>query len=249
MRALTSVDSLASACRYELSYNEKVPDDQLVPFFSASMAVSAKGVQMPEGVGLRGADEGSSSTEALAPGVRAYLDRRRVLCTAFPDLQYKLLEQTIQGNTVFTSCQFAGTHLGPYPDTTIYNTREGGGLQELAPSGTRVHVHGIAIDTIEDGLIIEHSMFYDEAQIRAQLEAGLIRSGARDTRSILRRAKDSRARNDSPIIVQLYLNVGKQHQHDSVVVSAMMRPVVSTAPRYSPEEVCPIQHRRLLSSS
>ena len=66
----------------------------------------------------------------------------------------------------------------------------------------------------------------------AQLELKATASKGRDTRSILRRAHDARAPKESPITVQLYLNVRKEGG-GGVAVGAMMRPVIASAPRHS----------------
>jgi len=106
---------------------------------------------------------------------------------------------------VYTSWQYTGTHLGPYP--AAHADEE----EFLAPSGARVHVHGISIDVFVNGRIVDHSVFYDEAAIRAQLELKASQGKGRDTRSILRRAHDERVKDalESPILVQLYLKVSK----------------------------------------
>ena len=253
---LTMVDVTAAetkkaivARRYELAYNEKAPDAVLADFFASWMEESTKAVPVPGSkrrpsgddrlygdgtahskLGVRQPGDPYSGTE-ISSGVRAYLQRRRVLITAFPDLHFTMLEQTSQGDSVYTSWQWTGTHLGPYPDDD----------GELAPSGARVHVHGISIDVFEGERIVDHSVFYDENAIRAQLEIKASASRGRDTRSIIRRAHNARKKlhQEESITVQLYLSVRKEHGGSSsgVSVGAMMRSVVSTAPRYTPVEL------------
>ena len=241
------------ATRYQLAYNDKAPDSDLIDFFSEYVQESTRSVPVPgtkrrsptptnELLAAGGAPGGSAGAapdeSGVPPGVRAYLARRRILIRAFPDLQFTMLEQTTQGGSVYTSWQYTGTHLGPYPDANIFEDDEGYQASVIHPSGARVHCHGISIDVFENGRIVDHSVFYDEAAVRAQLvlKAGSDSRG-RNTRAILRRAHDTRAQNESGITVQLYLSVRKEHAHGGVCVGAMMRPVVSTAPRYSAHEL------------
>lgn len=233
--------------RYELAYNLKVPDSDLIEFFHAHAdphlyEVSKKSVHQP--VGRRARSPSGSfptgggaeiSSAKISSGARAYLERRRVLLIAFPDLHFNMFEQTTktegERTTVFTSWQWAGTHLGPY---TIGAQNEDDDEVEMPPSGARVHTHGVSVDVFSaHGKIVDHSVFYDEAAIRAQLELKTTGSRGRDTRSIVRRALDNRASNNSPIIVQLYLTVRRQLGGGDVAVGAMVRPVIVTAPRYS----------------
>ena len=225
------------ARRYELAYNEKAADSQLIEFFAAYVEESPKSVPVPgrknrsASPGPEGGPSGGGADEELSPGVRTYLERRKILITAFPDLQFQMLEQTTQGSSVYTSWQYTGTHLGPYPAAHAED-------DALPPSGARVHVHGISIDVFVSGRIVDHSVFYDEAAIRAQLELKASQGKGRDTRSILRRAHAERvqAAQETPIQIQLYLKVTKSTSGEAVV-GAMMRPVVSTAPRYSAQEL------------
>ena len=239
--------------RYELAYNLKAPDCELIDFFDAHadphlFEESKKSVHQPVGHHAR-SPSGSLptggnaviSTAEISSGVRAYLERRRVLLIAFPDINFNMFEQTTktegERTTVYTSWQWAGTHLGPY---TIGHRHVGGAENEdddeveMPPSCARVHTHGVSVDVFSaHGKIVDHSVFYDEAAIRAQLELKTTGSRGRDTRSIVRRALDNRASNNSPITVQLYLTVRKQLGGGDVAVGAMVRPVVFTAPRYS----------------
>ena len=59
-------------------------------------------------------------------------------------------------------------------------------------------------------------------------------SGSAFTRSIIRRAHNARRKSqqESSITVQLYLTVRKEHGRKKFSIGAMMRPVISTAPRY-----------------
>ena len=102
------------ARRYELAYNIKAPDADLIEFFASWMEESPRSAQVPgrgssrspvpPGGHITGDGQG---TGELSSGVRAYLERRRVLIRAFPDLQFTMLEQTTQGGSVYTVEQIA----------------------------------------------------------------------------------------------------------------------------------------------
>lgn len=215
--------------RYHLAYNVMAVDADLIDLFSECMEVSSKGMgvqpwkvhgqrlsptptaENPSATGSELASD-SLAYEELSSGVRLYLERRRVLLRAFPDVHFVTLEQTAQGNQVFTSWQWTGTHLGPYPD---------GEGAELPASNAHVHVHGISIDVFEHGRIVDHSVFYDEAGIRAQLQ-----SKAKAPSTSLIHATQP---NESPIAVRLFLSTRTEHGRNDVVVGATMRPVIATA--------------------
>ena len=233
------------ARRYELAYNEKAPDSVLADFFASWMkentkAVPVPGTRRPSAEEYEGAPAGEDGSVAkkegrhpalcrlgcanraipmrgdeISSGVRAYLERRRIL-VAFPDLKFTMLEQTSQGDSVYTSWQWIGTHLGPY-------LRDNG--EELALGRTRArarHLHRRLRSAYAHRRSL--SVFYDENAIRAQLEIKASACGD-DTRSIIRRAHNARKKlmQESSITVQLYLSVRKAQGGSSgaAVVGAM----------------------------
>ena len=138
---------------YQIAYNEKYADPEVSKLFSRRMTYNKAGTQAPLS---------ATSAEESATGISTYLDKRRLLVQAFPDMQFQILEQSVQGeDQVYTSWQWTGTHRGPYH----YKTDQGE-YRDLAPSGVRVHVQGIAVDVCRDGKIIDHAAYYDEANLR-----------------------------------------------------------------------------------
>ena len=85
---------------------------------------------------------------------------------AFPDIKFQILEQSSQGDEqVFTSWQWTGTHRGPYH----YKAGDGD-YRDIPPSGVPVMVQGIAVDVCKAGKIVDHAAYYDEANLRMQLQ-------------------------------------------------------------------------------
>ena len=104
-------------------------------------------------------------------------------------MQFQILEQSAQGeDQVYTSWQWTGTHRGPYH----YKTYEGE-YRDLAPSGTRVHVQGIAVDVCREGKIIDHAAYYDEANLRMQLQPTTGRSSVRMHTQLLMKVQEEDA--------------------------------------------------------
>ena len=189
--------------RYEWSYNVKMPDESVAALFTASMNFNHNGTQLPMTAG-----------SSKRTGVESYLDRRRLLTRAFPDLHFRLLEQTCQADgQVYTSWQWLGTHLGPYHAKTYDGT-----YVDIAPSGTRVRCCGVAVDmcVTEDGkkLINDHAAYFDEASLRMQLMLPDERSHGRMGIRARAAARTSAAKTlrlsseiGSGVRVQLYLTV------------------------------------------
>ena len=199
--------------RYESSYNAKKSDNTVGTLFSSEMVFNSAGTQLPMSAPAQG------STRS---GIEKYLERRRLLCRAFPDIHFRLLEQTCKSDgpvqRVFTSWQWLGTHLGRYQ-----STRYDGTYEDLPPSGKRVHVHGIAVDVVgteEAGAkrILDHAAFFDEAALRMQLTGmGNLHKGrdairARATAKAARREEATRGVSR----VHLYLTVHGAHAAELV---------------------------------
>lgn len=188
--------------RYEFSYNAKLPDDKVAALFAPSMVFNVAGTRLP----MRPSEEGSERT-----GLEAYLERRRCLVQAFPDMHYRLLEQTCKSDgRVFTSWQWLGTHLGPY----IVKDYDGH-FSTIPASGNKVSMHGVAVDvcveTAVTRLIVDHAAYYDEASLRMQLtlaanDGDEIRQRVGDRRRLQLRTSPA-PNGDSDVVVQLYLSV------------------------------------------
>lgn len=81
---------------------------------------------------------GPGDTEITRDDFRQIIDD---FLTAFPDVQLEVQKQIAAGDVVATRWRAEGTHLGDYLG--------------VAPSGNRMIATGIAMDRIEDGLIVE----------------------------------------------------------------------------------------------
>lgn len=75
--------------------------------------------------------------------------------SAFPDLQFSLVEVLAAGDTVAVNMVFAGTHKGQW--------------QDLPPTGRRIRVEEMMFFRFENGTIIEMWEVYDEFEMRRQL--------------------------------------------------------------------------------
>lgn len=83
--------------------------------------------------------DGHSSTEIQGPdGAKKFVSRLR---TAFPDVQFKVVDQVSEGDKVATRWIISGTHKGEF--------------QGMPPSGKRIEMTGITIFRIADGKLIE----------------------------------------------------------------------------------------------
>lgn len=99
-------------------------------------------------------------------GFDGYLARRDRFLHAFPDMKHELLSLDVSedGCQVVTHWAWSGTHLGEYRATDF-----DGRPLVMPPTGARVHNAGVSIDVLKDGRILQHSAFYDEAELRAQI--------------------------------------------------------------------------------
>ena len=83
--------------------------------------------------------DGHSSTVIRGPeGAVAFIPRLRA---AFPDFQFRVLDQIAEGDKVATRWKLFGTHEGTF--------------QGAPPSGRRVEMTGITIFRVADGKLIE----------------------------------------------------------------------------------------------
>ena len=212
--------------RYLVSYNEKWSDPEVSKLFSRRMTYNKAGTQAPLSA--------ASAAEA-ATGISIYLDRRRIFLQAFPDMQFQILEQSAQGeDQVYTSWQWTGTHRGPYH----YKTYEGE-YRDLAPSGMRVHVQGIAVDVCRDGKIIDHAAYYDEANLRMQLQPSTGRSSVRMQTQLLLKVQEEDAEGRTCVRCRLHvapLGAPRPDEHQLTAQAAMQRfePSPQAEPRPEP---------------
>lgn len=83
--------------------------------------------------------DGHSSTVVRGPeGAVAFIP---TVHAAFPDFQFKILDQIAEGDKVATRWKLSGTHEGAF--------------QGAPPSGKRVEMTGITIFRVADGRLIE----------------------------------------------------------------------------------------------
>ena len=83
--------------------------------------------------------DGHSSTVIRGPdGAVAFIP---VMRAAFPDFQFKVLDQIAEGDKVATRWNLVGTHEGPFQGTP--------------PSGRRVEMRGITIFRLAGGRLVE----------------------------------------------------------------------------------------------
>jgi predicted ester cyclase len=141
--------------RYQISYNDKLGDDEVASLFADRFCFNAAGTQAPLRVGA-----------ASRSGVANYLDRRSLFVRAFPDIHFEILEINAIGERVVTSWCWTATHTGPY----TWHSGVQDGRRDLPPTGQRVVVHGIAVDICRDGKIVDHAAYYDHAAIVRQLQ-------------------------------------------------------------------------------
>jgi steroid delta-isomerase-like uncharacterized protein len=74
---------------------------------------------------------------------------------AFPDLHFKVEEQTAEGDTVVTRWSSGGTHKGP--------------LMGIPPTGKSASVTGVTIDRFANGKIVSSWAIFDQMGTMQQL--------------------------------------------------------------------------------
>ena len=96
-------------------------------------------------------------TGVAAPlrGLRPWKELVGGLLAAFPDLQFSVEEQVIQGDRVAFRWHAAGTHTGP--------------LGAAPPTGKAVAIDGIIVDHVEDGKVRERWEQWDQSLMLQQL--------------------------------------------------------------------------------
>jgi len=139
--------------RYEWSYNEKRDDESVASIFGKEFSFNAAGTQVP----LR---EGA---HARCSPVERYLERRALLLRAFPDIHCEIVDQSASDERVVTSWHWSATHEGPF------HLEIDGEFRDVAPTGQRVLVHGVAVDVCSGGAIVDHAAYYDVSTIMRQI--------------------------------------------------------------------------------
>lgn len=99
--------------------------------------------------------DGHSSTVIRGPeGAVAFIP---TVHAAFPDFQFKILDQIAEGDKVATRWKLSGTHEGAF--------------QGAPPSGKRVEMTGITIFRVADGRLIEGWTNEDQLGLLQQIGA------------------------------------------------------------------------------
>ena len=75
--------------------------------------------------------------------------------TAFPDLNFEIVDLVAEGDKVLTRWVLTGTHQGEFLG--------------YAPTGNKIRVQGMSLDRIEDGLVAEGFDGWDNFGFRQQL--------------------------------------------------------------------------------
>jgi hypothetical protein len=91
-----------------------------------------------------------------------------LLLEAFPDMRTTPWSKVTAEDAELTQWTFTGTHTGPF-------LMPGG--QVLEATGRRVSVRGCDIRTLENGLILTHSIYYDQLELVGPLGAHLVPLG------------------------------------------------------------------------
>ena len=80
---------------------------------------------------------GSGAVDGLA----GYIDRVKVVCTAFPDYRWELQELVVEEDTIAARLIGQGTHTGPFDG--------------IAPTGRRIRTQELVIYRFADGKIVQ----------------------------------------------------------------------------------------------
>ncbi|WZO99552.1 ester cyclase [Isosphaeraceae bacterium EP7] len=91
------------------------------------------------------------------PGLSGFQEMLRSARVAFPDLQWSVEEQMVDGDRVLTRFVWTGTQLGPFLG--------------VPATGRKVTVSGMALDRLNDGKITETRFLMDTFGLMTQLGA------------------------------------------------------------------------------
>ncbi len=97
--------------------------------------------------------------EVLIAGVEGMRKHFADVRSTYPDMKMTVLRQFADGDTVISEFIMEGTHLGVWPGTK--------------PTGKRLRISGVDIDTFANGKIIEHNGGVNTFE--ALFEAGIIK--------------------------------------------------------------------------
>lgn len=98
-------------------------------------------------------------------GREAFRRQWREWTTAFPDLHFEIVDLIAENDKVLTRWLLTGTHTG-------------GDFMGQAASGKSIHVEGMSLDRIADGMVQEGCDGWDALGMRRQL--GLLPEGYRN---------------------------------------------------------------------
>ena len=88
-------------------------------------------------------------------GVAAWKAFAQGILTAFPDIQFTMKDQIVDGNLVALRWTARGTHTGP--------------LGPLPPTGRSISIDGLLMDRFENGRVVERWEQYDQPVMLQQL--------------------------------------------------------------------------------
>ena len=88
-------------------------------------------------------------------GVAAWKAFVQAFLTAFPDIQFTMQDQVVNGNRVAMRWVAHGTHTGP--------------LGPLPPTGRSISIDGLIMDRIEDGRVVERWEQFNQPVMLQQL--------------------------------------------------------------------------------
>jgi steroid delta-isomerase-like uncharacterized protein len=89
------------------------------------------------------------------PGLEGLKDILRVMRSGFPDLDFSVKEQIVEGDKVASRFEWTGTHKGAFLG--------------VPATGRQVHVWGIVIDRLEQGRIKDTRIIMDTLGLMTQL--------------------------------------------------------------------------------
>jgi predicted ester cyclase len=92
-------------------------------------------------------------------GIEAWLAYNAVFKTAVPDGRLELDSAVEEGPQVVIQGRYTGTHTGPLASP------EG----EIPPTGRPIELHFADLFRLEDGLVAEHRVYYDQMELLGQL--------------------------------------------------------------------------------